>query len=95
MKRQIFYSENHHSIFLKAYDDAIDFYRTRTFKSDSSEEEKMLRSRFFQRFSLNKLLATYTAGEAVPALIPILEDLVSKYEEWQINLIAQICLSVL
>jgi hypothetical protein len=83
MKRQLFYSENHYSIFLKTYDDAIAFYRTRTFKSDSSEEEEMLRSRFFQRLSLDKLLATYTAGEAVPLLTPILEDLVSKYEEWQ------------
>ena len=91
MERQLFYSENHYSIFLTAYDDVIDFYRTRTFKSDSSEEEEeeeeeMLRSRFFQRFSLDNLLATYTAGEAVPALIPIPEDLVSKYEEWQVKL---------
>jgi hypothetical protein len=83
MKRQNFYSENHYNIFLKASDDAINFYRTRTFKSDSSEEEEMLRSRFFQRLSLDKLLATYTAGEAVPSLTPILEDLVSKYEERQ------------
>ena len=86
MKRQKFYSANHYNIFLKAYDEAIDFYRTRKFKSDSAEEEEMLRSRFFQRLSLDNLLATYTAGEAVPALIPIPEDLVSKYEEWQVKL---------
>jgi len=48
MKRQNFYSENHYIIFLKTYDDAVDFYSTRTFKSDSSEEEEMLHSRFFQ-----------------------------------------------
>lgn len=40
----------------------------------------MLRSRFFQRLALNKLLATYTAGEEISTLLPILEDLIEKYE---------------
>ncbi|MED7670982.1 DUF1911 domain-containing protein [Pseudomonas moraviensis subsp. stanleyae] len=86
MKRQKFYSDNHFKIFLKAYDDAIEFYRTRKFQSDSVEEEEMLRARFFQRMSLNKLLASYTAGVAIPELSLILEELVSKYEKWQSKL---------
>ena len=83
MKRQKFYSANHYNIFLKAYDEAIDFYRTRKFKSDSAEEEEMLRSRFFQRMALNKLLASYTVGEEISVLPQMLEDLVEKYEERQ------------
>ncbi|MFJ2683061.1 PoNe immunity protein domain-containing protein [Pseudomonas sp. NPDC087342] len=80
IKRQKFYSENHYNTFLREYDESIDFYRTRKFKSDSDEEEATLRSRFFQRLALNKLLATYTAGEKITALIPLLEDLITKYE---------------
>ena len=34
----------------------------------------------FQRLALNKLLATYTAGEEISTLLPILEDLIEKYE---------------
>jgi len=80
IKRQKFYSENHYKIFLKEHDEVIDFFKTRKFKSDSPEEEATLRSRFFQRLALNKLLATYTAGEEIKALIPLLEDLITKYE---------------
>lgn len=78
--RQKYYTDNHYQALLKAYDKAEDFYRTRKFKSDSCEEEEMLRSRFFQRLALNKLLATYTAGEEISTLLPILEDLIEKYE---------------
>lgn len=78
--RQKYYTDNHYNTLLKAYDEAEDFYRTRKFKSDSCEEEEMLRSRFFQRLALNKLLATYTAGEEISTLLPILEDLIEKYE---------------
>ena len=82
-QRQKFYSENHFSIFISAHDQANDFYRTRKFKSDSFEEEEMLRSRFFQRQALNKLIATYTAGREISELPPLLEDVIEKYEIYQ------------
>lgn len=78
--RQKFYSENHYNIFLKEHDEVIDFFKTRKFKSDSLEEEATLRSRFFQRLALHRLFATYTAGGEVSSLIPLLEDLITKYE---------------
>ena len=40
----------------------------------------MLRSRFFQRHALNKLLATYTAGREISELPQLLEDVIEKYE---------------
>lgn len=85
-KRQCFFSENHYEIFLKEHDEVTEFFKTKTFKSDSPEEEATLRSRFFQRLALRKLFATYTAGEEVSSLVPLLEDLVDKYEIRQAKL---------
>jgi hypothetical protein len=79
-KRQKFYSENHYKNFQREHGEVLEFFKTNAFQSDSPEEEATLRSRFFQRLALNKLLATYTAGEEITALTPLLEDLVTKYE---------------
>ncbi|GFM67910.1 hypothetical protein PSCICJ_40280 [Pseudomonas cichorii] len=80
IKRQKFYSENHYNNFLREFDEVSEFFKTNTFKSDSPEEEATLRSRFFQRLALYKLLAAYTAGEEIASLIPLLEDVIEKYE---------------
>ncbi|WP_339507769.1 hypothetical protein [Pseudomonas sp. RL_35y_Pfl2_P42] len=68
---------------MSAHDEAHDFYRTRKFKSDSLEEEEMLRSRFFLRLTLNKLLATYTVGREISELPPLLEEVIEKHEIYQ------------
>ncbi|KPW52386.1 PoNe immunity protein domain-containing protein, partial [Pseudomonas syringae group genomosp. 3] len=50
------------------------------FKSDSAVEEASQRARYFQTLALDKLLATYTAGERIESIISLLEDLIKKYE---------------
>lgn len=84
--RQRYFSEKRYEIFLKEHDEATEFFTTKTFKSDSPEGEATLRSRFFQRLALRKLLAAYTAGEEIPSLAFLLEDLVDKYEIRQAKL---------
>ncbi|TPG98036.1 DUF1911 domain-containing protein [Pseudomonas caspiana] len=86
IKRQEFYSEIHYKIFLTEHDETIEFFKARTLKSDSTEEEAALRSRFFQRLALHKLLAAYTVGEEISALLPLLEDLIDKYQIRQAKL---------
>jgi hypothetical protein len=84
--RQRYFSENRYEIFLKEHDEVTEFFTTKTFKSDFPEGEATLRSRFFQRLALRKLLAAYTAGEEMPSLAFLLEDLVDKYEIRQAKL---------
>ncbi|WP_122448121.1 PoNe immunity protein domain-containing protein [Pseudomonas viridiflava] len=79
-KRQKFFSEEHYKIYLKEHDEVIEFFKTNKFKSDSAEEEASLRSAFFQRLALKRLLVSYTAGERIETLIPLLEDIIEKYE---------------
>lgn len=43
-------------------------------------EEASQRAKYFQTLALDKLLATYTSGENIENLTPLLEDLVKKYE---------------
>lgn len=78
--RQKFFSQKHYESFLREHDELIEFFKTNKFKSDSALEETSQRAKYFQTLSLDKLLATYTAGEDIEALIPLLEDLVEKYE---------------
>ncbi|WP_095126319.1 PoNe immunity protein domain-containing protein [Pseudomonas sp. Irchel s3a12] len=82
-KRQKFYSENHYRNFLKEYDEVIEFCKTNTFESDSPEEEASLRAEQFQSLLLDKIFACYTAGEEIEIIIPLLEELIEKYEIWQ------------
>ncbi|WP_426234164.1 PoNe immunity protein domain-containing protein [Pseudomonas sp. TWP3-2] len=79
-KRQTFYTENQYRIFLKEYDEVLELCKTNTFESDSPEQEASLRARHLQGLLLDKVLACYTAGEEIELLIPLLEELVEKYE---------------
>ncbi|WP_413817483.1 PoNe immunity protein domain-containing protein [Pseudomonas sp. P9_31] len=79
-KRQEPFSHKLYENFLKEHDELIEFFKTNQFKSDSALEEASQRAKYFQTLSLDKLLATYTAGENIDSLIPLLEDLIEKYE---------------
>ncbi|MBP0948673.1 PoNe immunity protein domain-containing protein [Pseudomonas alliivorans] len=78
--RQKFYSRKHYENFLKEYDELVDFFKVNKFKSDTALEEASQRARYFQTLALDKLLATYTSGESIESLVPILENLIEKYE---------------
>ena len=84
--RQEYYSESHYRSFLKECDEAIEFSKTNTFESDSPEEEASLRASHFQSLLLDKIFACYTAGEKIDILIPLLEELIEKYETLQYKL---------
>ena len=79
-KRQKLFSDAHYENFLREHGEANEILKTTKFKSDTSEGEATLRSRFSQRLALRKLMAMYTAGEETSSLIPQLENLVEKYE---------------
>ncbi len=85
-KRQKFFSETHYKNFQKEHDEVLEFLKTNTFESDSPEEEAALRSRHLQRLALDRLLAAYTAGKEIVYLIPLLDDLIEKYEIRQTKL---------
>ncbi|MBV1809878.1 PoNe immunity protein domain-containing protein [Pseudomonas viridiflava] len=78
--RQTFFSQNHYEKFLREHDELVDFFKVNKFKSDSVIEEASQRARYFQTLALDKLLATYTAGERIESIIPLLEGLIEKYE---------------
>ncbi|UXZ98110.1 DUF1911 domain-containing protein [Pseudomonas phytophila] len=78
--RQKFFSQNHYEKFLREHDELVDFFKVNKFKSDSVIEEASQRARYFQALALDKLLATYTAGERIESIIPLLEGLIEKYE---------------
>ncbi|BAV75087.1 hypothetical protein TRE132_31020 [Pseudomonas chlororaphis subsp. aurantiaca] len=82
-KRQKFLSDNQYKIFLKESDEVTKFFESNRFKSETDEEEKSLRARHFQRLTLDKLFITYTAGQPIEALLPILEEVIEGYETWQ------------
>ncbi|MCD5990451.1 DUF1911 domain-containing protein [Pseudomonas sp. CDFA 553] len=78
--RQNFFSQNHYEKFLREHDELVDFFKVNKFQSDSVIEEASQRARYFQTLALDKLLATYTAGERIESIIPLLEGLIEKYE---------------
>ncbi|WP_454845858.1 PoNe immunity protein domain-containing protein [Pseudomonas farris] len=82
-KRQKFYTENQYKTFLKEYEEVLEFCKTNTFQAGSPEQEASLRAGHLQNLLFDKILACYTAGEEVEVLIPLLEELVEKYEIWQ------------
>lgn len=79
-QRQKFFTESQYNTFLKEYEEVLEFCKTNTFQSSSPEQEASLRARHLQDLLLDKILACYTAGEAVETLIPLLEELIEKYE---------------
>ncbi|RMM82425.1 hypothetical protein ALQ72_03183, partial [Pseudomonas syringae pv. maculicola] len=79
-KRQKFYTENQYLAFLKEYEEILDFCKTNTFQSSSLEQEASLRARHLQNLLLDKIFSCYTAGEKAELLIPLLEELIEKYE---------------
>lgn len=85
-QRQKFYSENQYRNFLKEYNEVLELCKTIRFESDSPEEEASLRAGHLQNLLLDKIFASYTAGEDIESLIPLLEELIEKYEIWQKNL---------
>ncbi|WP_122412419.1 PoNe immunity protein domain-containing protein [Pseudomonas viridiflava] len=82
-KRQKFYSENHYRTFLKEYDEVIEFCKINTLEADSPEEEASLKAEQLQSLLFDKILACYTSGEEIEVLIPLVEELIEKYEIWQ------------
>ena len=78
--RQTLFSAARYENFLREYDELLNLFSTNKFKSDSALEEASQRARYFQTLALEKLFATYTAGERIEKLIPILEELIEKYE---------------
>ena len=79
-RRQEFLGESQYEHFLKEHDEVIEFFKIHRFKSDSDAEEASLRASYFQTLALDRLIVTYTAGAPVECLIPLLEDLLDKYE---------------
>ena len=81
--RQKFFSDEHYANFLSEYDELVEFFKVNKFKSDSDLEEASQRAKYFQSLALDRLLATYTFGEKIEAIIPLLEELIEKYETRQ------------
>ncbi|MBX8551022.1 DUF1911 domain-containing protein [Pseudomonas cichorii] len=81
--RQKFFSDEHYANFLSEYDELVEFFKVNKFKSDSDLEEASQRAKYFQSLALDRLLATYTSGEKIEAIIPLLEELIEKYETRQ------------
>ncbi|MEX5576108.1 DUF1911 domain-containing protein [Pseudomonas lijiangensis] len=81
--RQKFFSDEHYANFLSEYDELVEFFKFNKFKSDSDLEEASQRAKYFQSLALDRLLATYTSGEKIEAIIPLLEELIEKYETRQ------------
>ena len=81
--RQKFFSGEHYANFLSEYDELVEFFKVNKFKSDSDLEEASQRAKYFQNLALDRLLATYTSGEKIEAIIPLLEELIEKYQARQ------------
>ncbi|MET0775641.1 MAG: PoNe immunity protein domain-containing protein [Pseudomonas mandelii] len=78
--RQKYFSEKRYNNFLREHDELIEFFLINKFRSDSDLEETSQRARYFQTLALDRILVTYTAGENIESLIPLLKDLIGKYE---------------
>jgi hypothetical protein len=85
-KRQKFLSEARYKNFLAYSEETKEFWKVKKFESDSPEQEASLRASHFKDLALKKLFISYTAGAEIASLVPLLEDLISKYEESQSKL---------
>ncbi|KQV22067.1 hypothetical protein ASC74_16840 [Pseudomonas sp. Root329] len=82
-KRQKFLSDTRYENFLAYSEETKIFWKTNTFESDSPEQEASLRAAHFKGVARKKLFISYTAGVEIHSLIPLLEELISAYEERQ------------
>jgi hypothetical protein len=87
-KRQKFLSETRHKDFLAYSEETKTFWKSNKFESDSPEQEASLRANHFKNLALKTLFISYTAGAEISSLVPLLEDLISAYEERQSKLSA-------
>lgn len=85
-KRQKFLSDNTYKNFLEYIKETKLFFEKNKFESDSPEEEASLRASHFRDLALKKLFVAYTAGLKIPVLAPLLEDVVSAFEDHQLKL---------
>ncbi|MBV2134204.1 DUF1911 domain-containing protein [Pseudomonas sp. MAP12] len=85
-RRQQFLNNGQYKNFLEYCSETVEFWKIHLMESDSPEQEKSLRARHFQAVALDKLTITYTAGEPIENLPPILESLISLYEDFQKSL---------
>ncbi|QAY93461.1 PoNe immunity protein domain-containing protein [Pseudomonas sp. ACM7] len=82
-KRQKFLSETRYKDFLAYSEETKIFWQNNKFESDSPEQEASLRANHFKNLALKKLFISYTAGIEISLLAPLLEELISAYEERQ------------
>ena len=82
-RRQQFLIKGQYENFLEYCNETVEFWKNHRMESDSPEQEKSLRARHFQTVALDKLTITYTAGEPIENLLPILDSLISLYDDFQ------------
>lgn len=82
-KRQELLTDYRYANFLTYSEETKIFWKTHTFESDSPEQEASLRAAHFKDVALKKLFISYTAGMQIHLLVPLLEELISAYEESQ------------
>jgi hypothetical protein len=82
-KRQEFLTETRYANFLAYSEETKIFWKTHTFESDSPEQEASLRAAHFKSVAQRKLFISYTSGVDIHLLVPMLEELISAYEECQ------------
>ncbi|WKW30600.1 DUF1911 domain-containing protein [Pseudomonas viridiflava] len=87
-KRQQFLSIARYENFLSYSEETKLFWAENSFESDSPEQEASLRASHFKDLALKKLFISYTAGVKISALIPLLDELISRYEYRQQKLSA-------
>ncbi|WP_024677813.1 PoNe immunity protein domain-containing protein, partial [Pseudomonas syringae] len=87
-KRQQFLSTSRYGDFLSYSEETKLFWAENSFESDSPEQEASLRASHFKDLALKKLFISYTAGVEISALIPLLDELISRYEDRQHKLSA-------
>ncbi|MCW6057607.1 PoNi-like cognate immunity protein [Pseudomonas fragariae (ex Marin et al. 2024)] len=87
-KRQQLLSITRYKDFLSYSEETKLFWAENSFESDSPEQEASLRASHFKDLALKKLFISYTAGVEISALVPLLDELISKYEDRQHKLSA-------
>lgn len=88
IKRQEFLTQTRYQDFLDYSEETKEFWKINKFESDSPAQEESLRASHFKNVALKKLFISYTAGAEIASLEPLIEDLISKYEESQSKLSA-------
>lgn len=81
--RQEFLTEARYFDFRDYSDETKEFWANNTFESDTPEQEASLRATHFKNVALKKLFISYTAGLEITSLTPLLEELITHYENRQ------------